>query len=220
MKFTIPCATYVRIRNASFLPGDREPAVNRPYLKSVRIEHVNGRKFIVASNAYIFVAEYLGETAEANGHVNITNNDILADACNRESEYTSNLIVDIGGGWGIATTTLGYGYPMNAVVDGNWPDWRQIIPTEVVARKYHGAACFNERDTLRLIKSAPSGEIVLPKIVDGGIPVIVRDLEYPNWLGMFLTGRWRGQAVPPSEIPDWIRRRDAIPFNDPSRSDE
>lgn len=207
MEFRIACADFVRLSEASLRSDDEiDLRSQREFLASVRLEHINGRSFAVATNSKIMAIELLGPTAEANGFVNVTIADALLMQCRSESDFDSELIITLDplSGWAVAMTTLGYMYPDNASLPGDLPKhWRDIVPKELPKTNTGGFALYGEI-IARLAASAPSGVIVLPKIVSRDVTMLVVDVLDPNWIGLFLTWRPDGAATLYAEIPKWL----------------
>jgi hypothetical protein len=205
MEFTVPNATFLRLNNVALGP-DEPDEFNRSFFRSVRIEFSRGRKFALASNSHVLAIEYLGETPQADGAVNIRNTPALIDQCRKESQFMKDaaFTVQYNGGWAIVTSALGAMYVENMAVAGEWPDWRRIIPKEL-PKKTTGAPVFDAVHVHRLALSAPSGEFVLPKTFDASAPIFVRDIEHANWLGLFYRrDPSKNEAFPPAELPGWL----------------
>jgi hypothetical protein len=207
MRFDIPCKTFIRIANAAAQYGEfmREPP--REFFRAVRLEHRNGLSFACATNGSILAVELLGNTDEPDGSVNVTIIDPLIDQCRIEETKDSILTITEAGGWAVAQTTLGYFYPDNASVPGDWPlDWRILLNQTGVAR---GAIAFDAEHISRLGLSSPSGQLVFPKIETMSRPVIVNDPYDPDWIGAFMaivkTDTDPAQPLKYAVLRDWAK---------------
>lgn len=204
MNWDIPAETFVRLSHMALQPHETDEH-NRDWLRCVRLEIRDGKRFAIASNSFAMVVQFLGKTNEPNATVNITIDPVLIDACRNEND---KLMIFDNPGWAIAQTSSGYFYPNNAAGPaGQWIEWRSILPkSPIVAHK--GCFIFDCETIAQMGKCSPTGNIVLPAYCDMNLPVVVRDHLDTNWLGMFLPtvkGEFGYQSVKAAEIPEWAK---------------
>jgi hypothetical protein len=201
MTFIIPADVFARLSVAALRSGpDEEIKSPIDMLRSVRVEHRNGKRLVVASNHKILVCELIDKNvAEPDGSVNITLD--LINPCNLAMANDGRLEINIvSESWAVATITTGYFYPGNAMVIGQYPEWRGLIPE--TPKKAVGSIVFNPDDLALMARAAPSGRIVLPRLFDDSQPIICRDTVDPNWLGVFLS---KSDGIEPATVPEWIK---------------
>jgi len=203
MKFLIPCRTFARIAKAA-LPANREDGA-QPYagIRGVRIEHQGGKAVAVATNRDFLVCEFIGETTEPDGMINISIN--LAAICEKYAETDHNLIVTKAPGWSVAQIGVEYFHPDNAEISPEFPDWRKLVPTEKVA-KSNGAIAIDAGALRLMAEIAPTGFFVLPTLFDAEKPIIVRDTLDDHWFGLFLSLEHRNQTFKPASVPGWFQK--------------
>lgn len=203
MKFLIPCRTFARLAKAA-LPDDREDGA-QPYagIRGVRIEHQGGKALAIATNRDFLVCEYIGETTEPDGMINISAK--LATICERFAETDHNLLVTKAPGWSVAQIGVEYFHPENAEIGPEFPDWRKLVPTEKVA-KSSGAIAFDPSILQFMAEVTPSGHFVLPTLFDAEQAIIVRDLKDDHWFGLFLSLEHRNQSFKPASVPGWFQK--------------
>jgi hypothetical protein len=212
MRFQISCETFARLSNACKIDAN-EP---RFFLRSVRIENINGHAFAIASNAKIMAVEYLDQTTEPNGFVQVIASDALINQCKIEAAFDSILQIDLIDNEVVKyvniATTFGYKHPENGGFFWSsenakgWNDlskWREIpntFPTET-----SDGFMFMDAELLAdLGRSAPSGRITFPEKINTKQPVIVCDSIDPAWMGMFVSiASDNNVTMKPAKIADW-----------------
>jgi hypothetical protein len=84
--------------------------------------------------------------------------------------------------------------------------WRTWVETQPIT-KTKGAMAWTTWDMEALNAAAPSGKIAFPEFIDANKPVILRDLDFDNWLGVFMPNRLdkndRAYTVEPATLPSW-----------------
>lgn len=212
MNFSIPCETFARLANVvKWFP----PNETRDWLRCVYIEHRNNEAFAVASNAKIAAIEYLGETSGPDGSVKVTIDPALITQCETEAAFKSVLQITTIPELNMASakTSLGYNYPGTAALFTTEPThfdtWRKWFP-EAMPTAPNGAMYMTAEYIAMLGKSSPSGRLVFPEFIDTRKPVVVRDIDDPNWTGLFLPILTKNSDNSPVEyepatIPDWVK---------------
>jgi hypothetical protein len=212
MKFTITCAAFCRLAG---IPAFFEPKTDeeiKKQLSCVRLENKSGNVFGIATNQKVAAVEWLGKTTEKDGAVHIALNPDLIKQCTQEAAFDSFLeiiyipeILQAG-----AKTMLGFVLQGNAAAVGvpehsplaQWRDWiPQKMPT-----KSKGAMYWNVDHIATLAAAAPTGKIVFPEFIDVDQPLIIRDVDAPEWFGMFIAKPAPSDTVPPpAGVPEWVR---------------
>ncbi len=177
MKFEIPSETFVRMANAAARPTDDL----RPHLACVRLEYRDGKYFCVASTSWIIAVEYLGDTTEPNGFVNVpTHAGLLAIPPGEIFEF------DHWPDFGVLTCANHPWITLEAVPDTEpmFTRWPTIFPA--VAKRVDNGFLFIQAEYFqRLADASPSGKLCFPEVIDSRDVVIVRDKDDPNWVGAF-----------------------------------
>lgn len=220
MEFKIPCEVYARMSNACILVDNEK----RMQLNVIRIEHVDGKCFVIATNAKVMAVQLIGEVDAPDGFVNVLRLPELIEQCEQEKAYDGELSIVVINelNFASAKTTFGYNYPGNVRYsfpenetdlrpwgkDGpNDPQgWRQVLPKEPL-KKPSGFMFMNTAEITNLGKASPSQQLIFPSIIDANSPVIVRDKIDEDWMGVFLPQNEKynkdinGAAV----IPEWLK---------------
>jgi hypothetical protein len=203
MKFSILCETFLRLSNCAGV-NDPEPALN-----SVRLENSNGKVFAVASNRKIMAVEYLGETDEPDGAINIAVHQDIIDACEYSENQQRFITVNSWQEFGVATMNIGvfspYALPFtNPDTFEPFRNWRGQFPTWL-PKVDKGFVWFETEQLNKLGLSSPSGMIALPEVLDNTRRVIVRDIHDPNWCGVFIPYHPNNPNVKPATLPEWLK---------------
>ena len=59
-------------------------------------------------------------------------------------------------------------------------------------------------DIETLWRVSPTGELVFPEVIDANKPVIVRDVNDDNWIGVFIPSIEGKRIVKPATLPEWL----------------
>lgn len=201
MEFKIDPEIYLRLAAVSVQPDEEHKAVAR----SVRIEHHNGKIIAIASNGKFLCGELLGE-CDDEGAVNVTNDPELRKIAEAEVAASGVLLISQVAGWTVARGgETGKMYALNAEVEGEYPDWRALVPT-TKPTKPNGVIAFFPYVMKRIADASPSGVIVFPEVIDITQPVLIRDKTDPNWFGLYLlTDAPNKQTFKAATVPDWLR---------------
>ena len=209
MKFTINSATFCRMASipAFFEPGT-DPEIQQQ-LSCVRLENNKGKVIAIATNQKIAAIEYLGTTNESDGSVHVTIDPVLINQLKKEIPFNSFIEVVFVPEILTASvkTMLGFSYQGNASV--GIPDqsilknWRTWFP--VPSKNSKGAMYWNVDHINVLAKSSPSGKIIFPENINTDIPIIIRDVEFAQWVGCFMAKVSPIEQPPiPATIPEWM----------------
>lgn len=211
MNFTISAEIYVRLANVIKLMPENVTEIERTILKCVRLENKNGHSFAVATNRRIAAIYYLGTTQNPDGVVHLIFDKELIKAAEKEKVYNS--IIDVLSipelKMGTAKTLFGYSFPGNAAI---YPDktpldkWREWVPDEQPTATI-GAMSWTAEYLVMLNAASPSGVVCFPEFIDANKPVVLRDFENANWVGLFMPNRadenGKPYTVDPATLPSW-----------------
>lgn len=220
MKFVIPCRTFVRL-SATALQINENDEQGRTFLRSVRLEMLNGRLIAVATNAKVMAIELISDdNEEPDGGVSLTIDPTLIAVATVEQEFESNLEIlwEPSTGYAVVMTTQGYIHPGSGHVAGEYADWRKIVPKN--AEKSVGVMVFNGAAIARLTKTSPTGEIVFPRYIDATAPIVIRDREEPTWFGLFLSNSSKERSGGVgfwATVPDWVKPENGSPVLDETK---
>ena len=198
MKFPIPSETFVRMANAAARPTDDL----RPHLACVRLEYRDGKYFCVASTSWVIAVEYLGDTTEPNGFVNVPTHTGLLD--NMRVETGLNVEFDWWSEFNVLTCATYPTITLEAVPDTEpmFTRWPSIFPA-TLPRVDNGFLFIQAEYFQRLADASPSGKLCFPEVIDSRDVVIVRDKDDPNWVGAFAPVDKLKQARPALR-PEWL----------------
>lgn len=204
MQFAIKCETYVRLNNAL-----RLITADKMHLNNIFVECKNGNLIAVATNGKIAAIELIGQTHEYDAFMHLIVDAALLAQAKAEENLGGSLQIVFTPALAHAAikSTFGYQYPGNAAVFPNSDivqKWRGIIdkvetPSPMI---------INADSIAALGHSSPSGMLVFPEIIDGSKPVVVRDMNDPNWFGMFMPTMFdEGKRIkrPAAIYPEWAR---------------
>lgn len=208
MNVEISCELYVRL---SAIPLLLNPIDDRKYLKSLYIERRNGKLYAVVTNVKIAAIEYLGDETGPDECTAIAIDHALIDQCKGEIVFNSKLSIVANSllHYTSIKTTFGYSYPGNAMVElpeaNELANWRNWFP-DSIPKKTDGAMYWRAELVHALAIASPTGGLRFPEHIDRTCPVVVRDQESENWVGLFIP-RPDGMNGPPVEaatIPEWL----------------
>ncbi|NUM72788.1 hypothetical protein HUU40_00360 [candidate division KSB1 bacterium] len=204
MQIEVSCETIGRLSRINATLPANEP---REWLRSFFVERRNGHGYVGATNSIFAAVQYLGPSEGENGFVLIRHGALPLRAwaeCEPETKCTINEISALnycgiiapGSYSSSSDVAIRDVEPVNTLK--NWREWapRSAPPA--------GRAMFLDVDGLgALIGSSPSGRVIFPKQIDAELPVIVRDVTNPDWLGMFLARASNGLFIDGATRPDW-----------------
>lgn len=166
--------------------------------------------FAVVTNISIAAIEYLGRNNGPDEHMAVAINQQLIEQCQNEISFNGALnIVTIPAplNFTSAKTTFGYAPAVNLHIplpdDQEFATWRNWIP-EAMPEATDGAMCWNVKQIYALASASKTGTIKFPEFIDVSKPVLIRDGEADNWLGLFMPSLKGEGTVQPASIPDWI----------------
>lgn len=189
---TLPCDAFVRAVKLA----------NNPEFAEIRLED----GLIIATNGMLMMIEKVGDWL---GTVNVAIDPAIVAQCEEESKYSGRVTFTHNEMLGFATakTTFGYVHPTNLVSTQNSQinRWQEIAVKSVDPVNFSVGAMYWKADVVALLASvAPSGGIVFEEMIDINRPIIVRDKDEPNWLGLFVATP-KGETVEPATFPTWVK---------------
>lgn len=211
MRFDIKCSTFVRL---AAICNSFEPETDfemQQQIKTLRLEARNGKIFAICTNQRIAAVEYIAQCgdplASEVAHVNL--HPDLMKQCQFESfldgVLTINTIPQIVSA--TATTSSGWAFAENAC---HWFDdtplnnWRDWFPKEPVT-KSNGVMLWNLHLLRALFESSPTGKIIFPRHIDANKAVVLRDVDNPWWVGLFIPSAWGNKVQKQeAEMPEWM----------------
>lgn len=188
----IPCETIVRLSNVMPRPG----AEIDPIFFYLRIENDS----VIATDRRFMAIEHVGGNP---GVIHMQVTPTLLAQCKVETAFSSKLTLDPVAG--VVRTTMGYAetVPFYAAAT-TFDRWREIVASAAQECKASiGAMFWSLDDVARLAATSPSGQIVFPKFIDTSRPVLLRDVNSPDWLGIFSPVSNDGLMHAPASVPAW-----------------
>lgn len=209
MQFQIKCATFVRLASICNFFESHISEETKQKCNTLRLEISKGKVFAIATNVKIAAIEWIGNTTEKDGVAHIILDPAIVNQCKAEAWFdgvlTINTIPEIA--IANASTSSGWVYPTNACY---WFDetpldkWREWAP-EKMATKSSGIMWWNLFYVEALLASAFSGKIVFPEFINTKEPIVLRDRDNPNWVGLFLADPtpYEQRVTEPATLPEW-----------------
>lgn len=171
----------------------------------LKLEISNGKCYLIGSNEYVACVEYLGDTDQADDKCYIKMNtqfiNSVALEFNVGGVYKFETLPELAMG---STSTTSNQQSENFIV---WPDnspldnWREWFTT---SEQSDGAMYCNLKQIESLWGCSPTGEIVFPEVINAVEPVIVRDVNDANWLGVFIPSNDDKKIIKPATLPEWL----------------
>lgn len=175
-------------------------------LKTIRLEIKNKKQFIVSTNQQIAAVEYLGKTNEADDVCYLNLSEKLTNYINANYFLNEDFVVETIPDLAFAMAKTEKYIDNNPClwfeenVLNNWRDW-----FSVTVEKQHGAMYWDLYHLVKLFESSPSGKINFPMIIDVNKPVLLRDQNNPNWLGVFIPSPNPDEKIyEPARLPEWF----------------
>lgn len=208
MLVNIKCSTFLRIASiCNFFEPECDPELKRK-INTVRLEIAGEKLLAIATNQKIAAIEKIayvhGKTDE---HMHVNLDPALINQCKAESfldgYLTINTIPEIASA--VAQTSSGWafnGNPCHWFDDTPLDNWRDWIPDEPV-KKSEGIMMWNLHHVESLIASSPSGKVIFPEFINARKPLVMRDREDDNWVGVFIPKPHGEIQKTAAEIPEW-----------------
>lgn len=211
MKFDIKCATFVRLASICNFFEPTTPQEIRDKIRTVRLEAVNGNMLAIACNQKIAAIELIGRApSNQNDVAHVILDPAIINQCKAESfmdgVLTINTIPEIA--TGMAQTSSGWSFPGNACYwfdETPLNDWRKWAP-DTIAEESKYVMYWNLYHVQALMESSPSGKVIFPEFIDTMQPIVLRDYNNPNWVGLFIPRKEESPQKIPAQLPDWWRK--------------
>lgn len=213
MQFHIKCSTFVRLASicSFFEPTTLEEF--RKQLTTVRLEARGGKIFAIATNQKVAAIEFIAfDPTGQNGVAHIVLDPKIINQCKAESfmngTLSINTIPEIA--TAMASTTSGWTYQGNAC---HWfektilDEWRKWAPDKMPSKSEH-IMMWNLYHIQALLEASPSGKVLFPEFIDARKPIVLRDQNDPNWVGLFVPKMTNNNSDMPkvgAELPEWWR---------------
>lgn len=201
MQIEVSCEVIGRLTRINRKLPENEP---REWLRSFFVERRNGHAFVGATNAIFAAIQYLGPSVGDNGFVVIRHGGLPLNAwaeCEPETKCTVNEMpllnyCAVSGNNAMCDAAI-----RDTEAIGTLRNWREWMPKTT---QQTGRAMFLDVDGMAaLVGASPSGRVVFPKMIDSEVPVIVRDVAEPHWIGVFLARAANGLFLDGAQRPDW-----------------
>lgn len=209
MQFQIKCETFIRLASICNFFESHTPHDIKEKCNTVRLEITNGKVFAIATNVKIAVIEYLGQTVEKDGTAHVILDPQILERCKAETWFDGIVNVNTIPEIAIAniSTSGGWVYPGNGCYWfdetplNNWREWVSDKP----AKASKGIMWWNLYYVESLLRSSKSGKVIFPQFIDTEEPVLLRDRENPNWVGLFLADPtpYEDKVIQPAMLPEW-----------------
>lgn len=197
MQIEIPSEIVKRLmRLNNVLPFEEQ----RSWLRSVFIERRNGHAWIGATNAMFAAVQYLGPRPGDDGFLIVRNEGFTLEPEQHSVMDTPELGWCTIDGVSVPDAPIRSGEPM--VTLKKWRSWFEFTPATAPGR-----SMFVGVDGLASLAAAsPSGFVVFPQIIDARQPIIVRDRDEPNWIGVFYALPENGLFIDGATMPEWVKQ--------------
>lgn len=184
---------------------------DRAYLRSIRLENINGNLIAIVTNVKLAAIEFIEKNKNPDFKMNIDVPDNLIQQCITETSFNSKIHFSLNEVLGFITAKTDLGYVHNSNLKINVPKddafekWRDWFPDELPTETNGGI--FSTLENLALLAStAPTGSVIFPEFMDNKKPVMLQDVHDPNWLGLFMpTPGSENRSPEPFNIPEWVR---------------
>lgn len=190
MQVTLPCEVYARLASVALTI---KPTENRAYLRSIYLERSKGNLIAVVTNVNVAAIENLGPCTFPDGinHCAVAVDQAIIDQCNIEKAFGGVMTFTINTALGYTSANSGLGWKFQGNAHVTLPkkceltQWRTWFPDTEPTEQY--GALFSGLSRLEILaRSAPTGMVVFPKIIDARVPVVLNDVNDERWIGMFL----------------------------------
>lgn len=197
-EYKIPCDVFVRLAAVHHTQAD-EP---NTFDNTLRLEG----GLAISSNRKIMVIEKISKNNGPAAHFKFS--DELVKQARIEAPHGGIIIISHSPdmGFAVAKTNFGFSLTENLLVTSDglnpWGDWRNLLPEPPTSQK--GVMFWSLPEMIALNQASPSGTIVFPTFINSDYPVLVRDQNDENWLGLFMPSS-ADRNEEPAEIPEWLK---------------
>lgn len=197
-KFTVPATTlrrFIKIIQSS-TPDN---------FKHLKLEVSNGHIYLIGCNSYVACVQHLGITDQSSDscYINITPElvNVVDGNINAGGTIEFETLPELAMG-SVLTTVDNVG--SDIII---WPDespldkWREWF---ITSDESDGFMYCNLLEVLTLWDCSPTGELVFPELLNANEPVIVRDINDDDWLGVFIPANSGKELLKPATLPEWL----------------
>jgi hypothetical protein len=173
-----------------------------PFLK---IEISQQRIYLIGTNDTVGCVQYIGDTKETEDscYINIVDSfkEVVDNEAKIEGSLTFETLPELA--MGSIIDTLGRVYtdfiswPDESTLD-NWYNWFEL------STEQKGFLYCDLLDIQTLWQVSPTGELVFPEVINSDKPIIVRDVNNDNWVGVFIPNIEGKRVIKPATLPEWL----------------
>lgn len=209
MRFDIKCSTFTRLASICNFFEPETTQEQRASINTLRLEAINGKIIAICTNQRIAAVEYIAQCdPNLREVIHVILSEELVSRCKLEAimdgVLSINTIPEIANA--MAQTSSGWMLTTNVCT---WPDetvldnWRKFAPDESF-KKSEGIMVWNLLQVQALFESSPTGKVYFPRHIDANKPVVLRDMNNPFWVGLFIPSTYNHKVQKESaELPDW-----------------
>lgn len=180
--------------------------VNPNIASILRLEKKDGKIYAISTNEEIAIIEMLGTTDDENEVVHIKYTEKLLDYIEKEYKFDSFFTIETNPetAEAILKTSL-----LNSCSDcflwlddtplNDWELWLNIDEPES-----KGCMYCELYQIQMLFETSPTGKILFPKNINVDKPIVVRDVNNENWVGVFIP-KSTDKLLKTDETPKWLR---------------
>lgn len=172
-------------------------------LNVIRIEIHQGKGYAIVTNQQIACVEFLGMMNESDKVFHIKLTEKLLRQLETEMFFDSTANIEVISEFAMGNFKTDYGYKDDEcfawLFDTPLNNWRLWLDNKALTS--NTAMKWDLYHILSLFESS-SGKIAFAEIIDINKPLILRDVENPNWLGFFIPTDFKNYE--PARLPEWL----------------
>lgn len=171
----------------------------------LKLEINNGHIYLIGCNSFVACVQHLGTTEQSpdSCYINITPElvNVVDATANGDGTMEFETLPELAMG----SVLAGVNNVGSDIII--WPDespldkWREWF---ITSDESDGFMYCNLLEVLTLWDSAPTGELVFPEMLNANEPVIVRDINDDNWIGVFIPANSGKELLKPATLPEWL----------------
>lgn len=172
--------------------------------KIIRLEYTRNHLYGISSDETIACVEFLGESAHPDEKCDLILTEELQTLINKYGDSDNEVVIEtipevatgsLSCAGHVETSCFSWGE--SSFLD----DWKKWLLPPVTFSK--GAMFWNVYQVQRLFEASPTGELVFPEYFDSSKPVIIRDINDSNWVGVFIPQADVKQIIKGANRPEW-----------------
>lgn len=172
--------------------------------KIIRLEYLHNYLYGISTDETIACVEFLGESAHSDEKCELILTEELQTLINKYGDSDNEVVVEtipeVATGSlkcaGHVETSCFY-WGESTFLD-NWKHW--LVPPASCSK---GFMFWNVYQVQRLFEASPTGELVFPEFFDSSKPVLIRDINDSNWVGVFIPQADTKQIIKGANRPEW-----------------